>query len=282
MCTRYISPDQREIEAMWHIGGRTRLRLDSGVDHAAEADSLRTLDEADMEREIFPARMGYMVQMDRDARLRKMGKHFALVAGQFGLIAHWVRPDAMKKMTRACYNARTETVHEKPSYRTAWKDMNWCVIPAKSIYEPCYESGRAVPWRISRADGRPLWIAGICWAYKLPDGKTLQTYSMLTIDAEDHALFRRMHEPGEEKRMVVILKDEDVEAWLNAETHDEARSFFTQFPADELVAEAASDPPRPPRPPKPSQTPTLPKRAKTPAIAKDKVPLMDSLWGLED
>jgi putative SOS response-associated peptidase YedK len=44
--------------------------------------------------------------------------------------------------------------------------------------------------------------------------------------------------------MVVMLKDEDVEAWLNAGTHDEARSFFTKYPAEELVAEAAEDSPR--------------------------------------
>lgn len=250
MCTRYISPEQRELEYLWAVSNRRPLRIfDPGPRAAADNDNANDAandaehpdSEADVAREVFPARLGWMIRIDRDP---KLGNQFALVAGQFGLIAHWVRPDGMKKMTRACYNARTETVHEKPSYRTAWKQMNWCVIPARAIYEPCYESGRAVPWKIARADGKPMWIAGIRWAYKLEDGRFLETYSMLTINADDHALFRRMHAPNDEKRMVVMLKDEDVEAWLNAGTHDEARSFFTQYPAEELVAEAAPDAPR--------------------------------------
>lgn len=243
MCTRYISPEQREIEYTWAVSNRKPLRWWSGLadaeqEKAADADPD---DELRIEKEVYPAQLGCMVKIDRHP---KFGKRFALVAGQFGLIAHWVRPEGVKKMARACYNARTETVHDKPSYRTAWKHMNWCVIPAKAIYEPCYESGRPVPWRIRRADGKPMWIAGIRWAYQTGDGRTVETFSMLTINADDHALFRRMHAPDDEKRMVVMLKDEDVEAWLNASTHDEARSFFTQYPADALVTEAASDPPR--------------------------------------
>ncbi|MBL8516624.1 MAG: SOS response-associated peptidase family protein [Betaproteobacteria bacterium] len=247
MCTRYISPEQREIEYAWTVSNRKPLRWWSDPSGAAEAPPAGESEadagdiEALVEKDVFPAQLGALIKVERHP---KLGKHFALVAGQFGLIAHWVRPDGVKKMTRACYNARTETVHEKPSYRTAWKQMNWCVIPAKAIYEPCYESGRPVPWKIRRADGKPLWIAGIRWAYKLPDGKFLETYSMLTINADDHALFRRMHAPDDEKRIVVMLRDEDVEAWLNAATHDEARSFFTQYPAEALVAEAAADAPR--------------------------------------
>lgn len=262
MCTRYITPEQRELEYLWSISNRRPLQwwsdgpgaegltAEASSAAAESADADAAPDEAQLERDVYPAQLGAVIKIERHP---KLGKRFALTAGQFGLIAHWVRPDGMKKMARACYNARTETVHEKPSYRTAWKHMNWCVIPAKAIYEPCYESGRPVPWKIRRADGKPIWIAGIRWAYKLPDelrrgedeeGRMLETFSMLTINADDHALFRRMHAPNDEKRMVVMLKDEDVEAWLNAGTHDEARSFFTQYPAEELIAEAAEDAPR--------------------------------------
>jgi len=240
MCTRYISPGLDELNHIWSTFEWNPLNWWSELDEAAQDDGALGSEERS-EKEVFPAQPGCMVKIERHP---KMGKRFALVAGQFGLIAHWVRPEGVKKMARACYNARTETVHEKPSYRTAWRQMNWCVIPAKAIYEPCYESGRPVPWRIRRADGKPMWIAGIRWAYKQEDGREIETYSMLTINADDHALFRRMHAPDDEKRMVVMLKDEDVEAWLNASTHDEARSFFTQYPADELATEAASDPPR--------------------------------------
>lgn len=76
----------------------------------------------------------------------------------FGLIPSWAK-DA--KVARTTYNARSETVGEKPSFRHAWEHGQLCIIPADAIYEPCYESGKAVRWRIERADGRPMGIAGI-------------------------------------------------------------------------------------------------------------------------
>jgi putative SOS response-associated peptidase YedK len=38
---------------------------------------------------------------------------------------------------------------------------------------------------------------------------------MLTINADDHALMRRFHKPGEDKRVVVILDETEYDAWLD-------------------------------------------------------------------
>jgi putative SOS response-associated peptidase YedK len=51
----------------------------------------------------------------------------AAVLGMFGLVPHWAKEP--KKLARSTYNARTETVSEKPSFRNAWKRGLFCIIP---------------------------------------------------------------------------------------------------------------------------------------------------------
>ncbi|NDH42263.1 MAG: SOS response-associated peptidase, partial [Betaproteobacteria bacterium] len=74
------------------------------------------------------------------------------VLGSFGLIPHWAKDT---KIARQTYNARTETVAFKPSFRDAWKKAQHCIIPADAIYEPDWRSGKAIATRISRQDGEP-------------------------------------------------------------------------------------------------------------------------------
>ena len=47
---------------------------------------------------------------------------------------------------------------------------------------------------------------------------------------------RQFHKPDDEKRSVVILHEQDYDAWLQASAA-ESREFLYPFPADNLVAE---------------------------------------------
>ena len=153
--------------------------------------------------------------------------------GSFGLIPHWSKDATIARRT---YNARSDTVHEKPSYRDAWKLGRHCIIPAEAIYEPDWRTGKAVPARISRADGKPMGIAGLWAAWKNPAGVLIHSYTMLTINADDHPFMRQYHKPDDEKRMIVILDEDAYDAWLQAPA-SESRDFLRQFPADNLVAD---------------------------------------------
>lgn len=156
-----------------------------------------------------------------------------LLAGSFGLIPHWSKDATIARRT---YNARSETVQEKPSYRDAWKLSRCCIIPAEAIFEPDWRSGKAVATRITRADGKPMGIAGL-WSYwKMPNGNAMHSYTMLTINADDHPFMRQYHKPADEKRMVVILNEGDYDAWLQAPAAS-SRDFLRQFPSDNLAAE---------------------------------------------
>lgn len=156
-----------------------------------------------------------------------------LLVGSFGLIPHWSKDATIARRT---YNARWETVHEKPSYRDAWRLARHCIIPAEAIYEPDWRSGKAVATRISRADGLPMGIAGLWSAWKSPQGDVVHSYTMLTINADDHPFMRQFHKPDDEKRMVVVLDGAEYDAWLQAPAAS-SRDFVKQFPADNLVAE---------------------------------------------
>jgi putative SOS response-associated peptidase YedK len=152
------------------------------------------------------------------------------LVGTFGLIPHWAKDS---KVARHTYNARSETVAEKPSFRDAWRKGRHCIIPARAIYEPDWRSGKAIATRIERADGRPLGIAGLWDTWKNPDGSWLCSYTMLTINADTHPLMRNFHKPADEKRMVVILNPDSYETWLKGSQSD-VKPLIRQCPAEVL------------------------------------------------
>ena len=164
--------------------------------------------------------------------------------GVFGMVPHWSKDMSIAKRT---YNARSETVAEKPSFRDAWRRGQHCIIPAEAIFEPDWRSGRAVPARISRADGEPMGIAGLWSIWRAPSGEIVPSYTMLTINADDHPVMNQFHKPGDEKRMVVILPEQSYSDWLTAGP-DHARAFLLQYPADLLHTAPGGPTDRRPRP----------------------------------
>ncbi len=159
-----------------------------------------------------------------------------ILLGSFGLIPHWA-PDT--KGARHTYNARSETVASKPSFRDAWRSAKRCIIPAAAIFEPDWRSGKAVPAKISRVDGKPMGIAGLWSAWPSPTGEIIHSYTMLTINADSHPLMRNFHKQTDEKRMVVILHDEQYGDWLSV-SNEECRGLLKEYPVELFTAETAS------------------------------------------
>jgi len=123
-----------------------------------------------------------------------------------------------------------------PSFRYAWKRRQLAIIAVQRFYEPSYESGKSQWWAIERTDGKPFGLAGI-WEHRFeaPD-ITRWSFSMLTINATAHPLMQRFHAPEDEKRSVVVLDDDEWDAWLDAKREDDVRSFLRLFDADMMVA----------------------------------------------
>jgi len=204
MCTRYVSPEAAAIERVWHIGRHTPWR---GA-------------------EVFPSRQGAFIRAARD--LSEPGRE--LVIGRFGLVPSWSKTPDIKYST--C-NARSEEMTAKPAFKDAWRLGKRCVVPASAFYEPCWETGRNVWWRFRRADGEPWGLAGLwnTWVDRTT-GEIVESYTMLTLNADVHPLMNRMHKPDprrpphlQDKRSVVPVQVEDVDQWL----------FGTQAEAERLI-----------------------------------------------
>lgn len=185
----------------------------------------------DYPEEAYPGYLAPIVRLSDDG-----SDEMESVAACFGMVPQW----ADMKLARQTYNARSETVASKPSFRHAFTKRQFCIIPAAAIYEPSYETGRAVRWKIEHAQHEPLGIAGI-WEWRAhggPNDQPLVSFSMLTINADQHPLMRRFHKPDDEKRMVVVIAPDRYQDWLHASAEN-AADFFQPIAAEELAAQAA-------------------------------------------
>ncbi|WP_026350250.1 SOS response-associated peptidase [Bordetella sp. FB-8] len=160
------------------------------------------------------------------------------VLGRWGLISARTSADGMAKAEKlSTFNARSETASRSFTFGNAWQRAQHCIMPAEAVFEPDWRSGRAVPTRFSHVDGVPLGIAGLWDKFRDTAGQWHESYTMLTINADQHPLFREYHRTGEEKRMVVILPAGAYGEWLAAGA-DDTRDFLHPFPADQLLAQA--------------------------------------------
>ena len=159
-----------------------------------------------------------------------------LVAGQFGLVPNWVKSASEAKLRSAkLVNARSETVTTSNNFRDAWVNAQRCIVPMMAFKEDDWRSGKAVPTRIARVDGKPMGVAGLWESWTGPEGEAITSYTLLTVSANSHALMHRYQQPGNEKRMVVILNEGAVDAWLGARP-EKAKEFMRAYPANWLTA----------------------------------------------
>lgn len=184
--------------------------------------------------EIWPLGLAPFIRLHEDGSGNKV-----IDDGLFGLLPHFAKELAYGRRT---YNARSETVHQLPSFKDAWATGRRCIVPAEAVFEPCYETGKAVRWRIQQPGDVAMGIAGVYRRWRGPDGRYLWTFAMLTVNAAGHPVYQRMHAPGDEKRMVVILDPAEYDRWLQC-SPQEARSFFQAW-AGPLDAAAEPLPPR--------------------------------------
>ena len=147
--------------------------------------------------------------------------------GQWGLVPWFAKTP---RLTFSTNNARFEEVAQKASYKDSWARGRRCVIPAMTFDEPNWETGRNVWWRFFRADGAPWGLAGLwnTWTDRAT-GEVVESYTMLTLNADACPLMSRMHKPDpklpadqQDKRSVVPIELEDVDAWLFGTPRDAA------------------------------------------------------------
>jgi putative SOS response-associated peptidase YedK len=123
---------------------------------------------------------------------------------RWGLVPAWAK---LTKSTKRPINARSETVHEKPSFRDAFEHRR-CLVCADGFYEWKRQGARPMPFFMHRKDRRPMSLAGIWERHRGDDGTELQTFAILTTEAND--LMAPVHH-----RMPVVIPPEHRARWLD-------------------------------------------------------------------
>jgi putative SOS response-associated peptidase YedK len=150
---------------------------------------------------------------------------------KWGLIPSW-----SKDMTAASrmINARSETAHEKPSFRAAFRRRR-CIIPTDGYYEWQERDGDKIPVFIHMQGREVFAMAGLWEIWQSPDGGEVRSASILTTDA--NAFMSTMHH-----RMPVILNKADYEVWLSPKEQPVAllQALMQPYAGTNLAAYAVS------------------------------------------
>jgi putative SOS response-associated peptidase YedK len=132
-----------------------------------------------------------------------------LVSMRWGLVPSWWKKSL--KDVPATFNARAETVADKPAFRDAFRHRR-CIIPASGYYEWRKTQGGKQPGKqpyfISAGGGGVLSFAGLWDTWRNPQtGEALMSCTIIVTAA--NAFTRAVHD-----RMPVILAPADFAAWL--------------------------------------------------------------------
>ena len=133
---------------------------------------------------------------------------------QWGLIPAWCRnQEEAERIRKGTYNARSETLHEKPSFRTPLSRSR-CLIIAGGFFEWQLVNEAKIPWYIRLKSGAPFVFAGLYDVWKDPlKGDVLRTCSIITTRA--NPLMEKIH--NTKKRMPVILREEAERDWISGD-----------------------------------------------------------------
>lgn len=145
---------------------------------------------------------------------------------KWGLVPSWAQDP---KIGYKMINARSETAHEKPSFKKLMARKR-CLIVADSFYEWKKTDDGKQPKRIQLKGRRLFAFAGLWDKWKNGD-EELFTCTMLTKDANE--FMRDIHH-----RMPIILPKEKEDEWIEPiELRPEAaKQFVSQLEMDEMTA----------------------------------------------
>lgn len=147
----------------------------------------------------------------------------------FGLVPKWAED---KNIASKTYNARNETLFQKPTFNNALMKYKFGVIPVAEFYESKYFDHKPQRWGVRRKDGQAVFIAALYEICKIGD-EVVRSATMITMDAIDHPMMKEFHEPGNIKRSVIVIPHERLDEWLSWKSPD-IRSFVQGFPEDEF------------------------------------------------
>jgi len=159
----------------------------------------------------------------------------------WGLIPHWTKtPENAKKISNMTINARSETVFEKPAFRTSIFSKR-CLVPSTGYFEFHHSENTVTPYYIFLKNDEIFSLGGIYeqWRNLLTDEIT-QTFSILTVPANE--LCAQIHNGGKTPfRMPLIIERENEKLWLDTSLKNTViQQFFRPFDTNLMDAYSIS------------------------------------------
>ena len=199
-----------------------RYTLITDINRIAESFGVAPTLEAQPRYNIAPTQ-------DIVAILNNGSPHLSLL--RWGLIPAWAKDETIGSRM---INARAETLAEKPSFRGLLRGKR-CLVVADGFYEWQTEGKSKTPMYITLQDGKPFAFAGLWDLWKSPDGRQIQSCTIVTT--EPNELMAPIH-----NRMPAILRPKAYEDWLNPQLRDEQvlTHLLKPYPTELMKARAVS------------------------------------------
>jgi putative SOS response-associated peptidase YedK len=151
-----------------------------------------------------------------------------LEVAHWGLIPAWATDLSIGSRM---FNARSETLVEKPSFRSAFEKRR-CLVPANGYYEWQRQPDGKQPYFIHPTDDRPLAFAGL-WETR-EDGED-RSFSFTIVTRASTGDLATIHD-----RQPVMLRDDAREAWMDTGTSPDELLAVLRFDGPGVEARPVS------------------------------------------
>ena len=162
------------------------------------------------------------------ARLDPEGKR-EFVKLRWGLIPSWAHDT---KIGYKLINARSETVAEKPSFRSAVKNKRRCLIVADGFFEWKAVGKKKQPYLFRQPDGKPFAFAGLWEHWIDPNDGAIESCTVLTTESNPRVA--ELHD----RMPVIFTTKSEFEQWL---TVADVTSMRKPLPEDALTIGPVND-----------------------------------------
>ena len=194
-------------------------------------------DIIEIAEEILEEQRRYHVNAFAHPQCPVIGSGNQLKFENWGLIPFWTKTiEDAKRIENMTLNARSETLFEKPSFRTPIK-KNRILIPSTGYFEYHHEDKETIPYFIYLKNEEIFSIGGISdtWINK-ETGEEIETFSLITTPANKFTGW--IHNGGKNpQRMPFIIPQSFEEKWVNPETtKEELQAIMQTYPAENMNA----------------------------------------------
>jgi putative SOS response-associated peptidase YedK len=157
-----------------------------------------------------------------------------LSAFRWGLVPSWAKDPVVGKRM---FNARAETLSEKPSFRNIFKKQR-CLIIADGFYEWEKTAKKRISNYYRLKSGAPFSMAGL-YDLNRRGGQDLRTCTIITTSPND--LIRPVHD-----RMPAIVSRQEHAIWLDPAISDPELllPLLRPYPAEFMTVQPGGIPPR--------------------------------------